>query len=132
MRFDVNGPVKGRARDFHEHVRLSRPVAGQVRREPSTEDNPCTLLHGGHGGQLPFRPVVDVYCDGTCVEGTELGEDLRLERPATLDPAIGHWRCRQRLARTQDVPLRSDRATPGDVGALCHDRGDVVTGRHRS
>ena len=83
---------------------------------------PAPSSHGGHGGQLPLRPVVDVYCDGTWVEGTELGEDLRLERPATLDPAIGYRGCRQRLARAQDVPLRPYRATPGDVGALCHDR----------
>ena len=97
---DVDGAVRRRALGPHEHVRLSRPAAGQVGREPSTEDDPRTFPHGGHGGQLPLRPVVNVYCHGTWVERSELGEDLRLERPAALNPTFGYRGPGQRLART--------------------------------
>ena len=90
---DVHRPVP-RALGRHQEVGLADPAAGRIRWQPAAHDDRCGRGHRGRRRRLPLGPVLPGHHAGARVQRQQPGDDLRLEPPARLEPALQHPRHR--------------------------------------
>src|SRR5215472_45870 len=129
---DVHRPV-ARSRRREQQVGLAHPPGAIVGRKAAADDKRHRGGHRRKRGSLPFGPLLVVGFGDKTRAGMQVeqpGHDLFLEGDAAGEHAAKRGRCRQRLARADRVPLRTNRALFSDVPALGRHGRDVVASCH--